>query len=285
MIRSLGGSRLTKGVGVDAEGALGGLITLWDEDSFQVEDCIMNNRCIIVAGVLLKLNKCIVLCNVHASSLENERKDLWEFILLSMNSLCDPRCVGGDFNSVLVPAERGGVGCNRGSMRNFNTFVLKANVVNTPLHGTVFTWSNNRVNQAWAKLDCFLMPPEILMWFPNLIQRGLPRYLSDHNPMKISKEVVDWGPKPFRFFNWWLEEKDMMKDSIQGWKDCMVRGSKGFVLFSKAKAAILTLRRCLNSSKPYVLKPKEVEGKLAILDAKVECDGWSEALRQDSEAS
>ena len=72
----------------------------------------------------------------------------------------------------------------------------------------------------------------------------------------------------------------MMTDSIQGWKECKVRGSKGFVLFSKAKAARLSLRRHIKAVKQHGLKPTEVEGKLASLDAKAEHDGWSEESRQ-----
>ncbi|KAK3199924.1 hypothetical protein Dsin_023339 [Dipteronia sinensis] len=57
VVSSLGGSSLTRGIGVEADGAAGGLLTLWNEDSFLVEDCISNSRCIIVAGVLTKIKK------------------------------------------------------------------------------------------------------------------------------------------------------------------------------------------------------------------------------------
>ncbi|KAK2654465.1 hypothetical protein Ddye_014321 [Dipteronia dyeriana] len=93
VIMALGGSWLTKGVGVDTEEALGGLISLWNEDCFKIESCITNKRCIILAGVLIKLNKSVVFCNIYASSLEREKKELWEFILVSQQSLRNPWCM------------------------------------------------------------------------------------------------------------------------------------------------------------------------------------------------
>ncbi|KAK2650230.1 hypothetical protein Ddye_017719 [Dipteronia dyeriana] len=143
VIRSLGGSWLSRGVGVDVEGASGGIIISWNEGSFKVESYISNKKCIILVGILLKVNKKIVICNVYAPSIESDRRDLWNFILFNMQSFKAPWCVGGYFNTVLEPSERVGVGFHMGSIRSFRSFVFQANVVDIPLHGTKFTWSNN----------------------------------------------------------------------------------------------------------------------------------------------
>ncbi|KAK3193093.1 hypothetical protein Dsin_024403 [Dipteronia sinensis] len=66
-------------------------------------------------------------------------------------------------------------------------FSVVANIVDMPLHGMRFTWSNNMVVEAWARLDPFLISLTILMWFPNLRQSGLPRSLSDHNLVMIGE--------------------------------------------------------------------------------------------------
>ncbi|KAI9157697.1 hypothetical protein LWI28_026469 [Acer negundo] len=42
VIRSLSGSWLTRGVGVDAIGASGGIISLWNDDAFKVDACVFN---------------------------------------------------------------------------------------------------------------------------------------------------------------------------------------------------------------------------------------------------
>ncbi|KAK3217817.1 hypothetical protein Dsin_011787 [Dipteronia sinensis] len=42
--------------------------------------------------------------------------------------------------------------------------------------------------------------------------------LLDHNAITLGASIVDWGPSPFRFYNWWMEDNDLMKEAIQGWQ-------------------------------------------------------------------
>ena len=136
-----------------------------------------------------------------------------------------------------------------------------------------FTWSNNRIDQAWARLDRFLISPEILLWFPHFIQKGLPRGLLDHNPVLLREENLEWGPSPFRFLNWWLEDKEMMGAARRGWTDCKIAGSKGFILFSKAKASKVSLKIWLNFNKSNKLNSKILEERLGEVDAKAVVEG------------
>ena len=102
-----------------------------------------------------------------------------------------------------------------GSMRNFNIFISMAKVVSIPMHGMSFTWSNNRESESWTKLDRFLLYPMILVWFPKLVQRGLHRSLLNHNAIVVGESEADWGHRPFRFFNGWLEDKEMMLEGLK----------------------------------------------------------------------
>ncbi|XP_039038620.1 uncharacterized protein LOC120176234 [Hibiscus syriacus] len=50
-----------------------------------------------------------------------------------------------------------------------------------------------------------------------MVQRLLPKSLSDHNPISLVESSLNWGPKPFRFFDYLLEEKgfeDMVNSSL-----------------------------------------------------------------------
>ncbi|KAK2652972.1 hypothetical protein Ddye_012828 [Dipteronia dyeriana] len=210
-LKYLGSSLLTKGVGVDLISSAGGLLSLWDDEVFAVSNCITNDRCIIVSGMLLKIKKEVRFCNVYAANKEEERMGLCQYILNAQISLPGIWVIGGDFNTVLDQNERvGGIG-NVGSMRNFKGFIDAARVVDLPLQGMAFTWTNNREVGSWARLDRFLCSPEFLSWFPSIIQKGLSRSLSDHNPVLLGEPREDWGPKPFRFQNGWLECKEKMR--------------------------------------------------------------------------
>ncbi|KAK3220411.1 hypothetical protein Dsin_014381 [Dipteronia sinensis] len=122
------------------------------------------------------------------------------------------------------------------SIRNFNSFVLSAKVIDILLQGITFTWSNHIENESWARLDRFLVSPMILSWFPNLSQRGILGSISDYNVIKLGEPYVDWGYCPFKFYNGWLEDANLIKEVSQGWTDCKVKGSLGLVLSSKMKA-------------------------------------------------
>ena len=73
-----------------------------------------------------------------------------------------PCCIGDDFNTVLTAEERKGGDFNRYSAKNFQDFILRAKVVDIPLRGIPFTWSNYRENACWARLDRFLVSHVIL---------------------------------------------------------------------------------------------------------------------------
>ncbi|KAK3204961.1 hypothetical protein Dsin_019007 [Dipteronia sinensis] len=109
-------------------------------------------------------------CNVYADNIESSRKVLWHDIATILNSFPIPWVVGGDFNSVLDPSERIGVSSNLGSIRNFNSFVLRAKIIDIPLQGMTFTWSNFRDVAAWSRLDRFLISLVLLSWIPHLRQ-------------------------------------------------------------------------------------------------------------------
>ncbi|KAK3224934.1 hypothetical protein Dsin_004796 [Dipteronia sinensis] len=56
-----------------------------------------------------------------------------------------------------------------------------AMLVNLPMQGFPFTWSNSREVASWARLDRFLVSQEFLHWFPGLFQWNLPISISDHS--------------------------------------------------------------------------------------------------------
>ncbi|KAK2638772.1 hypothetical protein Ddye_026567 [Dipteronia dyeriana] len=145
--------------------------------------------------------------------------------------------MGGDFNTVLNPMERKDKSYDEGSVKNFNNFVLRAGLVDILCRGMPFTWSNNIVKASWGRLDRFLFSLDFLPWFPNMRQLGLPRTLSDHNASLVGEKWEDWGPKPFRFFNGWLEDKGLMEEVVKGWNGCKTSGSKGHSLAFKENEA------------------------------------------------
>jgi hypothetical protein len=67
-----------------------------------------------------------------------------------------PWCVGGDFNVVRSPSERLGAAGYSSSMIDFSDFISINGLVDIPMAGGSFTWSNNRETTSMSRLDRFL---------------------------------------------------------------------------------------------------------------------------------
>ena len=63
----------------------------------------------------------------------------------------------------------------------------------------------------------------------------LPITISDHCPLVLKYGNTDWGPKPFRFNNFWLKNKLFKKMVEESWRNHTVSGWMAMVLKSKLK--------------------------------------------------
>ncbi|KAK8697797.1 hypothetical protein V6N13_113932 [Hibiscus sabdariffa] len=68
-------------------------------------------------------------------------------------------------------------------MASFASFVEEVGLFHLPKKGKTFTWFG----------------------------AGLKPGVSDHAPVRLSSGILDWGLKPFCFFNCWLERKGHVK--------------------------------------------------------------------------
>ena len=91
-------------------------------------------------------------------------------------------------------------------------------------------------NQRMSRLDRFLVSADWESRFSKVIQRTLPRPVSDHCPMLLDNDGIKTGSSPFRFENMWLKVEGF-KDLLRGWwQSLQFSGSFSFVLASKLKA-------------------------------------------------
>lgn len=108
--------------------------------------------------------------------------------------------MGGDYNEIRSLAERRGCTRRDKGMQDFNNFVDRLEMVDIPMLGRSFTWSNSVEGERWSKIDRFLLHPRWLEKFRFKLW-GLPRLVSDHCPLLLKDDERNWGPRPFRFLN------------------------------------------------------------------------------------
>ncbi|KAK9007354.1 hypothetical protein V6N11_051182 [Hibiscus sabdariffa] len=69
-----------------------------------------------------------------------------------------------------------------------------------------------------VRLDRFLVSSDFLVTFHSLEQRLLGKSISDHNAISFINDSCLWGPRPFKFFNYLLNEvgfEDMVISNLQ----------------------------------------------------------------------
>ncbi|KAK2406714.1 hypothetical protein QL285_042414 [Trifolium repens] len=153
-------------------------------------------------------------------------------------------CVLGDFNVVLSLEDRRGVNVGTSSnleMRGFRSFLEEVDLVDLPLLGRRFTWFHaigvamSRIARVWVSLEWLDEWGDYAVWVCS-------RDVSDHCPLVLKYPDNDWGPKPFRFNNYWLDHKNFKKVVEDCWRGQEVSGWMAFVLKEKLKALKVFLK-------------------------------------------
>ncbi|XP_077216002.1 uncharacterized protein LOC143850663 [Tasmannia lanceolata] len=162
-------------------------------------------------------------------------------------------------------------------MRKLSNFSQEMELIDLPLQGARFTWSNNQHRLIISRLDRILIPGEWEDRFPLINQRALPKILSDHNPIVLEISDFSGGPRPFKFDLDLLEVPGFDEKAKQWWEESTVQGWKGYVLCMKLKAMKLNEWQKMadennKRSKEEItialefLEAKEIDGPLSAVE-------------------
>uniref|UniRef100_A0A2N9EUT4 Uncharacterized protein n=1 Tax=Fagus sylvatica TaxID=28930 RepID=A0A2N9EUT4_FAGSY len=92
-----------------------------------------------------------------------------------------------------------------------------------------FVWSSGSANPSMSRIDRFLISSEV-------VQKLLPRPLSDHFPLLLEVGSVVRGKSPFRFENMWLQDEGFVDRVDAWWSNYLFCGPPSLVLARKLKA-------------------------------------------------
>ena len=115
--------------------------------------------------------------------------------------------LAGDFNLIRKPADRNKPGEDLAEMLLFNEALIALGVVELPLHGQRFTWSNKQLSPLLERLDCFFTLQSWTNTFPNTFVSTLTMETSDNSPCLISIKTTILKGKIFRFENYLMEHE------------------------------------------------------------------------------
>ncbi|KAK8677347.1 hypothetical protein V6N13_142891 [Hibiscus sabdariffa] len=162
-----------------SEGLSGSIIIIWEVGKFVVSVSYIDPNFVLLRGTWCVEDWACAMIAFYAPCGFMLQQDLWRKLVSMIGSLTEPICCGGDFNVVLSLDERRRCVGDKRVMAGFASFV-----------------------EEFCGLEQFILKHRV----------------SDHAPVRLSSGVVDWGPRPFRFLNCWLEKRGHVKLMESEWR-------------------------------------------------------------------
>ncbi|XP_058775832.1 uncharacterized protein LOC131650119 [Vicia villosa] len=235
VVKELWGDNHVEWSCLDANGASGGILTMWKKDFFNP---IFSFRGEGFLGICAeKEGKLIYFVNVYASCEFNTRKRSWERLCeFKNNNVKGSWCIGGDFNSITSLEER--IGSSRHSYRReimlFKDFIEEMELEDLPTIGGKFTWFKSN-GKSMSRIDRFLLSDCFVDDWKVEGQYIGERDVSDHAPIWLKDNRKNWGPKPFKFNNIWFKHEEFDIFVKEEWKKLVVGGRGDYCLVEKLK--------------------------------------------------
>ncbi|WOL04756.1 hypothetical protein Cni_G13478 [Canna indica] len=118
----------------------------------------------------------------------------------------EPIIAAGDFNVTLHNGERLNCVGDTTVSRSFSELIADTGLLDFPIFGNSYSWTNNQQPPTLAKLDRILINGNFATLFPLSVASSGNRRLSYHNPLFWhSSTRIDVMQKPFRIENGWLK--------------------------------------------------------------------------------
>nr|GEX98813.1 RNA-directed DNA polymerase, eukaryota [Tanacetum cinerariifolium] len=155
---------------------------------------------------------------VYAPQEASEKCMLWDYLTHVSDQWDGEIVMMGDFNEVRYKSERFGSNFKAHDPDIFNSFIHNAVLNEVHLGVSAFTWCHKSATKM-SKFDRFLVFANLLHSCSNINAISLDRYISDHRPILLREAIFDYGPIPFRFYNYWLEVDGFDKLVRDAWND------------------------------------------------------------------
>lgn len=162
-----------------------------------------------------------------------------------------PWCIGGDFNLIRYSHEMKDMMGRDTRMIKFRYFIDRWKLIDGPLKGSKYTWSNFHDNSSMSQLDRFLFCNNWEELFPCWSQVALTRSLSDHTPILLGS---CWGrsvPYSFKFEEVWFVDPDFMVLVEVVWNQNFYSGNASRVFTLKLKNLKFRLKAWSKVSSGY----------------------------------
>jgi hypothetical protein len=236
MISSIWGNRFAGWEVLDAVNTAGGVLLLWDKRVVDRVDSKVGMFSVSCRWKSLGDGFEWVGTGVYGPNRDDSRSELWAELSEVWHQWSQPWCIFGDFNVVRFPSERRDCVRVTPAMEEFSDFIEGLNLIDLPLNGGLYSWCNGVANPSMSRIDRVLVSTEWEEHYPDVVQKLMPKPISDHNPLLLEAGGMARGKSSFKFENMWLKVPDFVDKVQEWWSGYSYDGTSSFVLAQKLKA-------------------------------------------------
>jgi hypothetical protein len=152
------------------------------------------------------------------------------------------RLIVGDFNLLRKPEDRNRPGGNIAEMMLFNEAMSSLGIVEIPLHGRRYTWTNKQQPPLLEILDWFFSSNAWTLNYPHTLAKSLIMETSDHWPCVIEIRTTIPRARVFRFENYWMTHDSFLPLVTNTWNGVFHQQDAAMLLTAKFKALRCSLK-------------------------------------------
>ncbi|WOL03844.1 hypothetical protein Cni_G12564 [Canna indica] len=252
-------------------------ILVWNADIWSLDNSYIG-QFILAASLTLKISGLkYKIASVYGPPHHAARSVFFRELTSFINSNSEPLILGGDFDVMLGIQERSNcTGNSRDSLRLSRIFVNSC-LIDLPIAGLQFTWSNGQSPPRLAKLDRVLLSLAASQVLPLTVVQGGNSKLSDHHYLLFkSQNKLMSKSKIFHLELNWFSRPEFKQIILLGWggSQHMSLGLDGWI--SKWRTLRKIIRQWASIMRKAVRHScHELEDKVASFRAKAISSGLS----------
>jgi hypothetical protein len=247
-------------------GASGGMIVLWNSSVFDGLLIETQPFGIIINFTSVHNKSSWVLACVYGPCQGLER-DLFVSWLYNLNiPATDNWMVLGDFNFIRSQDNRNKPGGNINDMFLFNEIIGHLGLLELPLKGRSFTWSNMQKNPLLEQLDWFFTSSNWISDYPNSIVLPLAKIGSDHVPCLVTIDTNIPKSKLFRFENYWVDLPGFFECVTESWAKVSGKHYSSAIIADKLKSLRYDIKKWQTSLSRLKILIQKCNKVILLLD-------------------
>lgn len=201
-----------------AAGSRGGMLIAWHSNTLSLlTSTVPNNYCLSATFSSNVSEHTFSVTNIYAPSDHRESTTFLAQLAELPTDSDGPWLLAGDFNLIRSASDKNTPISNASLISAFNDTINTMDLLELPLSGCRYTWSNKRNNPTLVRLDRMFHNVAFGQLFPSSSIQGLTRPTSDHVPILATLSTDIPKSNHFRFENAWLINPGFLPFVLPAW--------------------------------------------------------------------